>query len=130
MKKFIISVLLLFILTPVMAAAIDLQQSQTYDDNFTYIINKEQQCFECYRNKEIIRIYDILNQAIPSNIYLTYFMATNNGKIDIKGCTDNVENVYIFFKNLKDSLIGYQLNITKLDLSTYCTLDVYEKKKE
>ena len=43
-------------------------------------------------------------------------MTGDDGKIDIKGCADSVEDVYVFFKNLKDSLVESQLRLSKLDL--------------
>ena len=94
------------------------------------IINYKQECYEHNQNTNINKIYEILNNSIPSNTYLTYFMVTNNGEIDIKGNTDKVENVYIFLKNLKDSLIGYQLKITQLDLFTYEASDLYEINRD
>lgn len=44
--------------------------------------------------------YAALGESIPKDIYLTYFMTTDDGKINIKGCADSVEDVYVFFKNL------------------------------
>jgi hypothetical protein len=60
--------------------------------------------------------YAALGESIPKDIYLTYFMTTDDGKINIKGCADSVEDVYVFFKNLKDSLIESKLRLSKLDL--------------
>ena len=60
--------------------------------------------------------YAALGESIPQNLYLTYFLTADEGKINIKGCADSVEDVYVFFKNLKDSLLESQLRISKLDL--------------
>ena len=60
--------------------------------------------------------YAALGESITKDIYLTYFMTTDDGKINIKGCADSVEDVYVFFKNLKDSLIESKLRLSKLDL--------------
>ena len=62
--------------------------------------------------------YTSLGESIPKNLYLTYFMTGDEGYIDIKGCASSVEDVYIFFKNLKDSLIETNLRLNKLDLKT------------
>ena len=51
-------------------------------------------------------------------LYLTYFMTGDNGIIDIKGCADSVEDVYVFFKNLKDLLAESKLRLNKLDLKS------------
>ena len=45
-------------------------------------------------------------------------MTGEDGMIDIKGCADSVEDVYVFFKNLKDSLVDSKLRLSKLDLKS------------
>ena len=67
-------------------------------------------------NRTKIMAFAALGESIPQNLYLTYFLTTDDGKINIKGCADSVEDVYVFFKNLKDSLIESNLRINKLDL--------------
>lgn len=67
-------------------------------------------------NRTKIMAYAALGESIPKNIYLTYFLTGDDGKINIKGCADSVEDVYVFFKNLKDSLVESKLRLSKLDL--------------
>ncbi|MBQ8459559.1 hypothetical protein IJ541_05605 [bacterium] len=67
-------------------------------------------------NRVKIMAYAALGESIPKNLYLTYFLTGDNGKINIKGCADSVEDVYVFFKNLKDSLLESKLRLSKLDL--------------
>ncbi len=67
-------------------------------------------------NKTKIMAYTALGESIPQNLYLTYFLTADEGKIHIRGCADSVEDVYVFFKNLKDSLLESNLRISKLDL--------------
>lgn len=67
-------------------------------------------------NKTKIMSYAALGESIPENLYLTYFMTADNGLINIKGCADSVEDVYVFFKNLKESLVDSKLRLSKLDL--------------
>jgi hypothetical protein len=67
-------------------------------------------------NRTKIMAYAALGESIPKNIYLTYFLTGNDGKINIKGCAETVEDVYVFYKNLKDSLVESSLRINKLDL--------------
>lgn len=69
-------------------------------------------------NRTKIMAYAALGESIPKNIYLTYFLTGDDGKINIKGCADTVEDVYVFFKNLNDSLVDSKLRISKLDLKT------------
>ena len=69
-------------------------------------------------NRTKIMAYAALGESIPKNLYLTYFMTGNDGYIDVKGCADSVEDVYVFFRNLKDSLAGSNLRLSKLDLKT------------
>jgi len=69
-------------------------------------------------NRTKIMAYAALGESIPKNIYLTYFLTGEDGKINIKGCSDSVEDVYVFFRNLKDSLMESKLRLSKLDLKT------------
>ncbi len=67
-------------------------------------------------NRTKIMAYAALGESIPKNVYLTYFLTGDDSKISIIGCADAVEDVYVFFKNLKDSLVDSGLRISKLDL--------------
>jgi len=67
-------------------------------------------------NRTKVMAYAALGETIPRGLYLTYFMTGDNGIIDIQGCANTVEDVYIFFQNLKDSLIEAKLRLNKLDL--------------
>lgn len=49
-------------------------------------------------NRTKIQVYAALGQFIPKNLYLTYFITGDDGLINIKGCADSVEDVYVFFK--------------------------------
>ena len=69
-------------------------------------------------NRIKIMAYAALGESVPKSLYLTYFMTGEDGMIDIKGCADSVEDVYVFFKNLKDSLVESKLRISKLDLKS------------
>ena len=69
-------------------------------------------------NRTKIMAYSALGDSIPQNIYLNYFMTGKTGYIDIQGCADTVEDVYLFFQNLKDSLVGSNLRLSKLDLKS------------
>ena len=67
-------------------------------------------------NRIKIMAYAALGESIPKDLYLTYFITGDNGLIAIKGCADTVEDVYVFFKNLKDSLVDSNLRVSNLGL--------------
>jgi len=75
-------------------------------------------------NRTKLMAYSALGEAIPKNIWLTYFVAKDDEKINIKGQSSNVEDVYIFFKNLKDSLINTKLRLHRLEMLTDTIDDV------
>ena len=60
--------------------------------------------------------YAALGESVPKSLYLTYFITGDDGLIDIKGCANTVEDVYVFFKNLKDSLVDSNLRVSNLGL--------------
>ena len=77
-------------------------------------------------NRTKVMAYSALGDSIPKNVYLTYFMTGDKGYIDIQGCSNSVEDIYIFFQNLKDSLIESKLRLSKLDLKSGSLDDMIE----
>ena len=51
-------------------------------------------------------------------------MTQDNGLVDIKGESTNVEDIYLFFKNMKDSLINTKLRLQKLDMKAASVDDI------
>lgn len=75
-------------------------------------------------NRLKIMAYSALGDNIPRNLYLNYFMTGDAGFIDIQGCSDTVEDVYVFYQGMKDSLLGTKLRLSKLDLKSESVDDV------
>lgn len=69
-------------------------------------------------NRTKIMAYTALGESIPKDLYLTYFMTGDEGIVDIQGCANTVEDVYVFFKNIKDSMPESKLRLSKLDLKS------------
>ncbi len=66
-------------------------------------------------NRTKLMSYSSLGGSIPKNVWLTYYVAKDDGKVDIKGQATDIEDIYTFFKNLKDSLLNTQLKLYKLE---------------
>ena len=69
-------------------------------------------------NRSKLMAYTALGESVPKNLWVTYFVAKDDGKIDIKGESKNVEDIYLFFRNMKDSLINTQLRLHKLQMKS------------
>ncbi len=69
-------------------------------------------------NRSKLLAYTALGDSVPRNLWITYFVAQDDGKFDIKGDSENVEDVYAFYRNMKDSLINTKLKLHKLELKT------------
>lgn len=69
-------------------------------------------------NRSKLLAYTALGESVPKNLYMTYFVAKDEGKFDIKGDSSNVEDIYLFFRNMKDSLISTKLRLHKLEMKT------------
>ena len=69
-------------------------------------------------NRSKLMSYTALGEAVPKKLWLTYFTAKDDGKIDIKGESSNVEDVYTFYRNMKDSLIDTKLRLHKLEMKS------------
>lgn len=124
--------LLSFILLPKVAAtkqqALDDITIKNQDiDAQVSKIDKEQQTTGSFDFKEEVDVvlksnrsklmnYSAIGQTIPETVWVTYFMTQGDGLVDIKGAATNVEDVYAFFKSLKDSLISKDLKLQKLEM--------------
>ncbi len=75
-------------------------------------------------NRLKIMAFSSLGDSVPKNLYLNYFMTGNSGFVDVQGCSDTVEDVYVFYQGLKDSLIETKLRLNKLDLKSESVDDV------
>ncbi|MCM1339377.1 MAG: hypothetical protein NC191_06875 [Muribaculaceae bacterium] len=69
-------------------------------------------------NTSKIKVFAALGESVPRNLYLTYFMTGADAQINIQGCADTVEDIYVFFRNLKESLTDSKIRISKLDLKS------------
>ena len=67
-------------------------------------------------NRAKLMTYTALGESVPKDLWITYFTVNSSGQIDIKGVSEDVENVYIFFKNLKDSLVNVNIRLEKLEM--------------
>lgn len=69
-------------------------------------------------NRSKLMSYTAIGEAVPKKLWLTYFVARDDGKLDIKGDASNVEDVYTFYRNMKDSLIDTKLRLHKLEMKS------------
>lgn len=75
-------------------------------------------------NRSKLMTYSAIGEAVPSKLWLTYFMTQADGQVNIKGVSTTVEDVYLFFRNLKESLAGNQLKLHKLEMQSGSIDDV------
>ena len=69
-------------------------------------------------NRAKLMNYTAAGETIPENVWLTYFMTQGNGLVDIKGGSTDVSAIYTYFKNMRDSLIGSNLKLQKLEMDS------------
>lgn len=81
-------------------------------------------------NRAKLMNYSALGQSIPDTVWITYFMTQDNGLVDIKGEATNVEDIYVFFKNMKDSLINTKLRLQKLDMKAASVDDLISSSEQ
>lgn len=91
--------------------------SDSENSNGNFDINAEIKNVLGY-NRAKLMAYMALGESVPKKLWLTYFVAKDNDKFDIKGESSNVEDVYAFYKNMKDSLINTQLRLHNLKLKS------------
>ena len=69
-------------------------------------------------NRTKLMNYSSIGESVPRNVWVTYFNTNQDGRVDIKGMSQTVEDIYIFYRNLKDSLINSQIKLQKLDMQS------------
>ena len=69
-------------------------------------------------NRAKLMNYSAIGESIPETVWITYFMTQGDGLVDIKGSATNVEDINVFFKNLKGSLINTKLRLQKLEMES------------
>ena len=67
-------------------------------------------------NRVKLMAYSAIGESVPSQLWLSYFMTEGSGKISIKGGASTVEDVYTFYKNLKEYLVSSDLKLQKLEM--------------
>ena len=60
--------------------------------------------------------FESIGSDIPSKVWLTYFYADTNGAYGIKGETTSVDEVYLFFRNIKSHVTDSDLILSKLSV--------------
>ena len=67
-------------------------------------------------NRVKLMAYSAIGESVPSQLWLSYFMTEGSGKISIKGGASSVEDVYSFYKSLKEYLVSSDLKLQKLEM--------------
>ena len=67
-------------------------------------------------NRIKLMAYSAIGESVPSQLWLSYFSTEGNGKILIKGGASSVEDVYTFYRNLKEYLVSSDLKLQKLEM--------------
>lgn len=81
----------------------------------SFVVNTEvENVLQANRTK--LMAYSALGASVPKDLWVTYLSIDNAAKIDIKGVSENVENIYLFYRNMKDSLVNVNLRLHKLEM--------------
>ena len=75
-------------------------------------------------NRTKLMGYIAIGESIPKSLWLTYFIANGDGKFDIKGKASNVQDVYTFYRNMRESLVNTTLRLQKLEMDSNSIDDV------
>ncbi len=76
------------------------------------------------QNKTKITYYAAMGMSIPNKLWVTYYGTNEAGKVDIKGKASNVENVYAFYKSLKELVNNSDIRLYKLEIASESIDDV------
>lgn len=69
-------------------------------------------------NRAKLIAYSAIGEAVPENLWLTTFSTSGKGSITVKGGAGSVEDVYTFYRNLKESTNAGGLQLNKLEMQS------------
>lgn len=70
------------------------------------------------QNEEKLSYYSALGMSIPSKLWVTYYMLSGAGKVDIKGKSSEVKSIYDFYKTLKQLVNNSDIRLYKLEIAS------------
>lgn len=76
------------------------------------------------KNTELYSYLDLIGREMPQKMWLNHMTLANisdkskNIHVDIEGQADNIESIYSFYRNIKDSIGSTDVKLQKLSLAT------------
>lgn len=76
------------------------------------------------RNTELYSFLDLIGRDMPQKMWLNHLTLANLSEkatsihVDIEGHADNIESIYTFYRNIKDSVGSTKVQLQKLSLAT------------
>lgn len=70
------------------------------------------------QDKLNLAYYSAIGMSIPNKLWITYYSSNENGKIDIKGSSSNVDSVYTFYKTIKQLVNNSDIRLYKLEVNS------------
>lgn len=87
------------------------EKNNTFDLSSTIdTINKQ--------NRTKLAYYSALGISTPTNLWITYYSLSGAGKVDIKGKSKSVKDIYAFYKNMKQLVNESDIRLYKLEVSS------------
>lgn len=78
------------------------------------------------QNEAKLSYYSSLGISVPNNLWVTYYVSNPGNKVDIKGKATSVEDVYTFYKNVKQTVNNSDIRLYKLEIGSESIEDVIE----
>jgi hypothetical protein len=78
------------------------------------------------QNDTKLSYYSSLGISVPNNLWVTYYTSNPGNKVDIKGKATSVEDVYTFYKNVKQTVNNSDIRLYKLEIGSESIEDVIE----
>lgn len=75
-------------------------------------------------NKNKLAYYEALGLSVPKDLWVTSYLLSNAGKVDIKGQAGDVKNIYTFYKDIKQLVNNSDIKLYKLEVASDSMDDV------
>lgn len=76
------------------------------------------------KNKTKFSYFRALGVSIPDKLWITSFRLNEAGQVDIKGQSNNVKSIYLFYKNLKQTINNSDIRLYKLEIASGSVDDI------
>ena len=88
----------------------EISTEETFDEEITIITS-------LLKSRNGLLYYSALGANAPERLWLTSFDINDKGNVCVKGRSTDIESIYLFYKELKQSVLKSNIKLSKLEMA-------------